>query len=603
VFFVISGFLITGLILQDIEQGSFSLANFWARRIRRIVPAMTVMITVILILGIVTFLPSDLTRLAKSIIAQQVLISNIYFYRNTGYFDGPSELMPLLHTWSLSVEEQFYLIYPIVLAWSSRAGRKIPGILLWIGIVLSFALSCYELKHSPAAAFYLLPYRAWELLLGGVLWFLPYPSGIHGIVREAISCSSILTIIVASCVFSKSTPFPGIYALVPCMATTAFIYINSDKVSYTGLVLSCKPIVFIGLTSYSLYLWHWPLLVVIKYLSVDNVSRSILVVWLVVTVFVSIASWRFIEQPFRNAPKSFGLRSLAAMWFGSIAILVGSCGIVWRTRGLAVVYPPSVLAIDAVTVDPSIFKYETSYVSLREGRIPSLGNSEPGGGRLDFVLWGDSHALSLGAFLEEFSRRWNLRGAIVARRATPPLPDCCEFSSEKRSWSKSALDHILRAKPRHVILAARWNSYFKEVSEDKERALSSVVARLTDHGIRVWILLQAPEQDFSVPQAMWVNRRFGVAIPPTMSLWEYHLERAGFCKALNSLEVAATALDPISACFDESGFSVIGGEDGAYYRDEHHVSKLGAARLFGRVFEQWRRAAFPEMCSPIVIEQ
>lgn len=141
------------------------------------------------------------------------------------------------------------------------------------------------------------------------------------------------------------------------------------------------------------------------------------------------------------------------------------------------------------------------------------------------------------------------------------------------------------------------------MSEDKERALSSVVASLTDHGIRVWILLQVPEHDFSVPQAMWVNRRFGVPIPQSMSLSEYHWGRATFCKALNSLKVAASVLDPISACFNESGFSIIGGEDGAYYRDEHHVSKLGAARLLGPVFEEWRRAAFPEMSSPIVFER
>ncbi|WP_297035777.1 hypothetical protein, partial [Thermogutta sp.] len=198
--------------------------------------------------------------------------------------------------------------------------------------------------------------------------------------------------------------------------------------------------VFIGLTSYSLYLWHWPLVVFIKYLSVHNLNRTIFFLWLAVTVLISVASWRLIEQPFRHSSKRFGLRSLAAMWFGSIAILVGLGGIVWRTKGLAVVYPRSVLAIDPVTVDPSIFKYETSLVSLGEGRIPSLGDSEPAGTRLDFVLWGDSHALSLGAFLEEFSKRCNLRGAILARRATAPLPDCSEFSSEKRLWSKIALD-------------------------------------------------------------------------------------------------------------------------------------------------------------------
>ena len=176
VFFVISGFLITGLILKEQESGKFSLANFWVRRIRRIIPAATVVVVAVLVAGFFILLPRDYEDLGKSAIAQQLMLSNVYFWRNTGYFDGPADLKALLHTWSLAVEEQFYLGYPFLMMLLHRFGRKVTvGALTFLGVG-SLIVSVYGVEHHPSATFFLLPTRAWELLIGGLICFLPKPT-------------------------------------------------------------------------------------------------------------------------------------------------------------------------------------------------------------------------------------------------------------------------------------------------------------------------------------------------------------------------------------------------------------------------------------------
>ena len=187
------------------------------------------------------------------------------FWQNTGYFDGPADLKPLLHTWSLAVEEQFYLGYPLLLILLKRVGRGTTPIVLALLALGSLVLSQYGVNHHPSATFFLLPTRAWELLIGGLICFMPKPTRITPWILNLLSWLSLAAIFAAGWIFTPATPFPGFSALAPCGATAVIIYANSQKPTYPAAILSWRPVVLVGLLSYSLYLWHWPILALWKY--------------------------------------------------------------------------------------------------------------------------------------------------------------------------------------------------------------------------------------------------------------------------------------------------------------------------------------------------
>ena len=258
VFFVISGFLITGLILKQQRSGTFSLLQFWGRRIRRIIPASTLVGVVCLLAGTL-LLPADFSELAKSLTAQQLMVSNIYFWKASDYFGGTAEVMPLLHTWSLAVEEQFYLGYPLVLIVLYRWSTRTAVAVLFAMAAVSLIIAEWGVWHHPTATFYLLPPRACELLLGGLLVYCPEPHRIGQTWRELGSWIGLALVVFAGVGYSTDTSFPGLTAMVPCVGTGLIIYLNTLQPTRLARILSLRPVVFIGMISYSLYLWHWPL--------------------------------------------------------------------------------------------------------------------------------------------------------------------------------------------------------------------------------------------------------------------------------------------------------------------------------------------------------
>ena len=272
VFFVISGFLITALISEELSLNQFELREFWGRRIRRILPASTMMCLLVLIAGMFLLLPTDFNELAESASAHQLLFSNVFFWRRLSYFAGPSEVKPLLHTWSLAVEEQFYLFYPVLLIILRNVSRTRHLIILTSLFFLSLILSEWAVWHHPSAAFFLLPTRMWELLAGGIAFFCPI-SNRKKIWQEVGAWMGIALILMAGVLFDSDTEFPGFWALLPCGGSFLLIYCNGTSLTSVGRLLSFRPVVFTGLLSYSLYLWHWPILAYMHYCLVV-ISRS-----------------------------------------------------------------------------------------------------------------------------------------------------------------------------------------------------------------------------------------------------------------------------------------------------------------------------------------
>lgn len=320
VFFVISGFLITSLVANDLEQGRFSLLRFWERRARRILPALLTVAVFTMVAGWFVLLPADFARLGGSVLALTTFSSNVFFWQQSGYFGPTADELPLLHTWSLAVEEQFYLLFPITMVVITKFMPKWRTQLVLLFGVSSLLLSVWAVEHMPAAAFYLLPTRAWELALGA--WLALRASGrpAHEGIRQVVSVIGVACIAVPVFAYDSGTVFPALNALAPVVGAGLVIWSNGTTRTVVGRLLAAKPLVYVGLISYPLYLWHWPLLAFARYPNASpSLSPSVIIGVIVASFVLAHLSWRFVEAPFRIRA---WLPKQASMLAGAAAALV-----------------------------------------------------------------------------------------------------------------------------------------------------------------------------------------------------------------------------------------------------------------------------------------
>lgn len=303
VFFVISGYLITSLILKEQQDNSFSIVRFYERRARRILPALLFVVAACIPVAAVLLLPPDLKHFSQSVLAIPLFISNVTFWLTSGYFGPDADLAPLLHTWSLAVEEQFYLLFPIfiVLAWP--LGRRRIAALLAVATLLSLAAAHWGAYHKPLATFFLLPTRAWELGIGALAaMYLAQNErpGPGGVAQETLAMGGAAMILSAIVFYDESTPFPSLYALVPTLGT-ALIILFATPATLAGRLLGNRLLVAIGLISFSAYLWHQPLFAFARYLAVRPPEAWLMLGLAALSLLLAAFTWRFVEQPFRNA--------------------------------------------------------------------------------------------------------------------------------------------------------------------------------------------------------------------------------------------------------------------------------------------------------------
>ena len=340
VFFVISGFLITGKLWRESQQpGGLNITRFYAWRIRRLLPAALVAVALISLVGLLLAAPLDRSELAADGAASALSLANMRFIGSVDYFAATTSPSPFLHFWSLSVEEQFYLIWPaliVLLTWRGGSSRRLIVALL-IGVVASFALSIWLTDTSPARAFYLLPTRVWQLGVGGLLALI----GVAGTSRRAgaLAWAGLAAVAVAGVALTVEMPYPGLAALLPTAGAVALLY-GGAAPSGPVRLLAAAPLRFLGKISYSLYLWHWPLLV----LPLMFLERALTGVEVVASVAVAIGvswlSWRFVEQPFRYGDRSRRATSWSAIRVGVAGIL----SVALFTQGLAAALPSSAVA-------------------------------------------------------------------------------------------------------------------------------------------------------------------------------------------------------------------------------------------------------------------
>lgn len=329
VFYVISGYLITLLIYREVLTGTFTFGNFYERRMRRLFPALFVVLAITSVFAGVLFLPADVISYSKGLIATSGFAANVLFWKNSGYFARPAEMNPLLHVWSLSVEEQFYIFFPAFLLVCQRfAPRRVVGLLAVVAIS-SFVASVLLIARFPDAVFYLPVFRAWELFAGALLALGLVPPINSQALRELVAVIALAMILWAVYHFTKNTTFPGMSALLPVLGTAALIHVGGSGGTRLNNLLANRQLVLLGLISYSLYLWHWPLIVLSKYYLIRPLEAADKLLIIAASVALAVLTWRFVEQPFRGRHGIWKRQRLFWASAGALAMLcaLGAVGI------------------------------------------------------------------------------------------------------------------------------------------------------------------------------------------------------------------------------------------------------------------------------------
>lgn len=604
VFFVISGFLITSIICRELEAGRFSFVDFWARRARRILPALVVMMFVSLVAGWFLLAPKDYAELGRSIHNQVIFISNLFFMRQDGYFDTASDMKPMLHTWSLSVEEQFYIFFPLLLALLSSRLKQWRSALLVL-LLISFAASVWAVSHAPEKAFFLLPMRAWELLAGSMLAVMPTQARrISPTLAQTVSLISLSLILTAVVGYDADTAFPGAAALLPVLGVVGLIWANGQHPTVVGRLLSTRAMVGIGLISYSWYLWHWPVLVFGKYANIFDLLPWQLAALFLLSLALGYGSWRFVEGPFREGRLLAGRRSILIAGFGAL-IGLGLVGksLVWE-NGFAWRLPPQALQFDQVrTWSPQLMNC-LSDDKKNDHRAPCRFG--PSAGATRAIVWGDSHASALIPALKDGARQYDLSITQVGYSGCLPF-DRKENTPGCNAFNQRVEQLLSQAPHTDVVLVARWSLYvYGERSGDTgasihdpdtgkydrsiaERffadGLRAKVEQLRADGHRVWLVKEVPLQDFNVPYRLSRLAMLGRPTEAEGASLAEHMQRQAYINSVFDNIAAADPgvqlLDPTLKLCGENGKCRVELDGRSLYTDDNHLSVVGSRFVAG----------------------
>lgn len=462
VFFVISGFLITTIIISDMDSGKFSLVYFYERRVRRIIPAYAFVIISCLVLSFMWLSPDDMKQFSESLSFVTFFASNILFWTESGYFDTTAELKPLLHTWSLSLEEQFYLLFPLFLmvAWGFRR-RALIGVLVFISLA-SFFFAQWLTQRSPVAAFFLLPTRLWELLVGSIvaLYLLnSLPKESTCIKCEFLGALGFILVIYSILHFNHNTPYPSFYTILP-IAGAALILIFGTSQTLVGKLLGSKIFVGIGLISYSAYLWHYPLFAFARHCSIQQPDIIILATLSLLSLILAYFTWRFVEKPFRTP--GFITRGNLFRLYISVTFVILSFGVLgYFTDGY---------------LFRAELKEKISSIEYRLRINQGLGKECDGlinttsicrtDENPEVVLWGDSYAMHLMQGL--LSANPGLKIMQLTQSGCGPILDIAPVTRElSPDWAKACIENndsifkYIKAQKslRYVVLSSPFAQY------------------------------------------------------------------------------------------------------------------------------------------------
>ncbi|WP_423367919.1 acyltransferase family protein [Burkholderia sp. LMG 32019] len=577
VFFVISGYVITKHALREIDAGTFRFSGFYARRIRRIFPALLLVLVGLYAFGWQTMLPEEFAQLGKHIAGGATSVANLVLWREAGYFDVSAEQKPLLHLWSLGVEEQFYLVWPILLvaAWRLRSSPFWPIAIVGLG---SFLMSVLTLPHDPVGAFYSPLTRAWEPMLGAFLAVRHHVAGER--MPSAGSANAKagvgIALLAASFVFvDQSLPFPGWLALGPTVAAYLLIDAGSGA-PFAQRTLGSRPLVMIGLISYPLYLFHWPLLSALRISSSGTAPASWRALALLACFPLAFLTYRYIETPIRTSRRP-------SVIVATLIVLMAGCAFAgyndYSRGGLEFRMSRMVGAFaDGVDFDRDrIWRRGQCYLEGDDrGFSPTCVD---GGSGPVVMLWGDSRAAALSPGLRSASAERGIRFAQLSTSGCPPLVGrgdrrCVESNAR-------ALELVHTVKPATVLLTANW-------STDRLQALPATINALRAAGIKRIVLIgQVATWQSSLPKLYWLYwREHHETLPSRTSFGldpasqRYDREGAAVAKQLGIEYVSAfDAMCDARGCITRSG----SGRGSIVTFDDSHLTPAGAVAVSGRI--------------------
>ncbi len=606
VFFVISGFLIARILKREMEVGSFSLIGFYERRARRILPALFVVIAATLAIGAVLLLPNELSSLAGSAIAAVLFVSNFWALDAvTDYFN--TGIAPLLHTWSLAVEEQFYLVFPLILAVLARWQPRRAWWVIAAVCLASLGLSVVQVADDNAAAFYLAPARAWELGIGVLLAIAPLRAPGRRWHAELLGGLGIVAIAASMLLYTRDTPFPGAAALVPTLGAAAVIYSGSGVRTLAGRLLALPPVVFVGLISYSLYLWHWPLLTFVRFRLTSAEFTLQPKLWAIGASFVlAAATWWLIERPFRRRTVLTRKRVFALSGAGGLLVAT-LAGVVLVADGL-----PGRMPAEAAVILADTDIDRRGCMGQRIGDLCEVGADVPP----TVLVWGDSHANSaLPAFHAALAES-GVRAVVAVHPGCPPLLDVEQRLNPTCNVFRAGVEAEILAHPEWdtIVLGARW-PYWATNAVDGPRPLMGLEqdaaapanAGAFDHGLRaavdwlvglgrrVVILGPVPAPGWDVPEQMIAQIRWDKPLPPVATMASHAALSATVSSIFAALEGSAgVTIVPLADlfCTPQCAFALDGRP---LYTDDNHVSRLGALTLLAPRLATypWREAGAP----------
>jgi len=511
VFFVISGYLISSIIFAEISASRFTVRGFYERRIRRIFPALVAMLAVVGAVTMVYLLPGELIDYAKSMLAATSSVSNIYFWWQSGYFSSPTS-KPLLHTWSLAVEEQFYILFPLFLLLVRRFFRqrlRAAVVLLFVG---SFIASCLVVSRNPDTAFYMPYTRAWELLLGTLLSLSIFPRLKSAWLRNLATVAGIAMIMWAVLFYSDQTLFPGFSALLPCLGSALIIWAGEAGTSVIGAVLSWRPTVFVGLISYSLYLWHWPFIVLHKMGMLSGLGSTVLgwhvsfltphrvdmLIEIVFSFLLGALSWKFVENPFRIGSLRLGGRPLFTLAGGAILMLMVFSATMILANGFRGRFPEKALEVasalngsqETASIRTGVCFITTEYHYEKYDRNTCLREDKS---KKNYLLLGDSHSAMLWSALSEGVPQSNVMQASTAA-CQPSLAPV--GSDDCKKMMNYIFEQYLPTHPVDgVFVVGRW--------EEKDlEPLTKLIGWAKQRRLPVIVFGPVPEYDAPLPRLL-----------------------------------------------------------------------------------------------------
>lgn len=613
IFFTISGFLISGIIFKGLSTNNFSFKSFFIKRALRILPAYTFVLFCTVLIGVFLLTPIAFKELIESAISSSVFLSNIYFLLTQGgYFTNAAHELPLLHTWSLSVEEQFYLVMPLVFLFLYKIPsnfKKLLGLILLFFI--SALLSYFLTKYNQKIAYYIVLSRAFEFLVGAILAFiiLNYRQklNVNLILNHVLTFTSLILLVVSAIIINEKVAFPSLVALVPCLATALLIFTGLDNRSVTYKILGCPVLVFVGKISYSLYLWHWPIVAYCKYIGVEF-TYIVQFTIAVVSFVLAFLSWKFIEQPIRHI-NGQSKAKMSLMFYVLPCLVVTSFYLIGKNYD----FFPERFDSKIIDIELSIkSKPEFGRENCHTSNVEITSNSECFLGDIsalntDVILWGDSHANHFVGVMDELGKQSNLKVQDLTMGNCPPLigvfVDLPKSRNNCIEKNNNVLAFIKSTQPKYVFFAASWAGYSDEIFTDYPKKTSidviqdnliNTIEQLQEMNIKVVVFKMLPRMKKDLSSCYAKMTRF----PELHS--EYDCQFKNDFK-VNELEIFYSNINRLTSesvyFVDVSKFYCVNKLCNTWvnstplYRDNNHLNMEGST-LLGRLLSSSNQVVF-----------